>query len=100
MKDLCVISGNDTSGLNPQICEKGKGNMKIKAFNVGLFHSKKNCIKNGYWEDGEFRCSVCGRLIALAYKTADEIHIWKLPVYKKFKVPIDNVSFIWEISEE
>lgn len=95
MKDLCVMCGDDVSDLGTQVCKKCKDNIKRKAFNVGFFHSKRKCVKNGYWENGEFRCSVCGRLIALAYKT-DNIHIWKLPVYEKCKVPRDNISFIWE----
>lgn len=93
MQDLCVFCGNDVSDLGVQVCINCKN--KMKAFNMGLFHSKRKCVKNGHWENGEFRCSVCGRLIALAYKT-DKIHIWKVPVYKKYKVSKDNISFIGE----
>lgn len=95
MKDLCIMCGSDVSDLGTQVCEKCKDNIKMKAFNVGLLHSRRKCIKNGHWMNGEFRCGICGRLIALAYKT-DKIHIWKPPVYKKYKVPTDNISFIGE----
>ena len=93
MQDLCIFCGKDVSDLGVHICINCEN--KMKAFDVGLIHSKRKCIKNGYWKNGEFRCGVCGRLIALAYKT-DNIHIWKSPVYKKYKVPKDNISFIWE----
>lgn len=63
---------------------------------MGLFHSAKKCVKNGQWGKGEFRCGICGRLIALAYKIDGEIHIWKPPRYKKIKIPQNNISFISE----
>lgn len=92
INDLCVFCGNDVSDLGTQVCAECK--LKLGAFNMGLFHSAKKCVRNGQWNNGEFRCGLCGRLIALAYKTENGIHIWKLPRYKKIKIPQNNISFI------
>lgn len=63
-----------------------------------MLHLKKQCIKNGQWNDGEFRCKKCGKRIALAYKIANEVHIWKFPMYKKYVIPMHGISFIGEVT--
>lgn len=96
MRDLCVMCGADVSDLGTQICDKC--NKNTEAFNIGLFHSKRKCIKNGKWTNGEFRCAVCNRQIALAYKIGNRIHIWKNPRYKNCKIPVNDSSLIGEIT--
>ena len=66
-------------------------------FNIGVFHSKKNCVRNGQWNGGEFRCSVCHRLIATACKIGGLEYIHKFPDYKKYIIPTDKISYIGEI---
>ncbi len=49
---------------------------------MSLFHTKKNCIKNGIWESGIFVCCKCNSIIAYAYKTENGINVVNFPNYK------------------
>lgn len=95
---MCIFCGKNVSDLGTQVCAECKS--KLEAFDIGLNHSKKDCIKNAVWSNGELRCAKCGRLIALAYKIDNQICVFKLPHYKKCQIDLSNpeISFVSELS--
>lgn len=75
-------------------------NKKIHTEVINInFHTKKSCIKNGKWINGELKCSICGKTIALAYRVGNNIEIFKFPKFKKYNIEhlISNISFVKEL---
>lgn len=95
IQDYCTICGNDVSDLGTQVCHNCK---EGGVFSIGLTHTKKDCVKNGKWKEGEFRCQKCNRLIAFAYKIGNEIKVWKFPNFKTANVGKPDYGFIGEIN--
>lgn len=105
MKDYCVMCGEDVTDLGTQVCvncqsaihkdishSRGEG-----LFAKGKIHFKRDCVKKGKWEHGEFRCQDCGELVAIAYKIGEKTRIYTLPGYTKYRIPSNNGSFLGEI---
>lgn len=93
---MCVSCGADVSDLDTHVCENCQKEKDV--FLIGFIHTKNDCIKNGNWRDGEFRCRKCNRLMAFAYKIGNEIKIWKFPNFKRVKIIDPDINFIGEIT--